>query len=147
MCELCAAPTQVLFVSLELRRVPSKSYRQGTRSPTTPIAVSCPSVVLGVSARGSCWPDLESFCHLICKFYLQVKPQAAPAHFGPLLCSSRLVRQCAPVLLKSGAELVGIPFRHSMQMAPGCSAQELFFTHLAHSLSQAHVHQHPDGLL
>lgn len=46
-------------------------------------------------------------------------------------CRPCLVGQFAPVLVKSSTELklLGIPFTHSIQMASGCSAQALPFTH------------------
>lgn len=46
-------------------------------------------------------------------------------------CRPCLVGRFAPVLVKSSTELklLGIPFRHSIQMASGCSAQAPPFTH------------------
>lgn len=46
-------------------------------------------------------------------------------------CRPCLVGQFAPVVVKSSTELklLGIPFRHSIQMASGCSAQAPPFTH------------------
>lgn len=70
--------------------------------------------------------------------HLQVSlPNEAPDCTGTPRghCSSchrpGLVGQFAPVLVKSSTELklLGIPFRHSIQMASGCSAQASPFTH------------------
>lgn len=70
--------------------------------------------------------------------HLQVSlPNEASGYTGTALghCSSCrrpcLVGQFAPVLVKSSTELklLGIPFTHSIQMASGCSAQALPFTH------------------
>lgn len=69
--------------------------------------------------------------------HLQVSlPNEASGCTGTALghCSSCrrpcLVGQFAPVLVKSSTELklLGIPFRHSIQMASGCSAQAPPFT-------------------
>lgn len=99
------------------------------QSPATPTAMRClQGQALWLPARrGSSWPNLEPFCNLICKFHFQMKEQAAQAH----LCRPCLVGQFAPVVVKSSTELklLGIPFRHSIQMASGCSAQAPPFTH------------------
>lgn len=59
--------------------MPSKSSRY--QSPTTPTVTRR---LWGTGTwlparRGSGWPNLEPFCHLICKFHFQMKHQAAQA--------------------------------------------------------------------
>lgn len=106
------------------------------QSPATPTAMRClQGQALWLPARrGSSWPNLEPFCNLICQVSLPNEGTGCtgtPLGHCSSCCRPCLVGQFAPVVVKSSTELklLGIPFRHSIQMASGCSAQAPPFTH------------------